>query len=72
MALSSRHPRWPEARWLVYPVLVIAGIKMLLEDFPSGRPLTLFIALALVGGALILVSKVLPRRDVAAGAAGSA
>jgi len=64
MALSSRHPRWPEARWLVYPVLVIAGIKMLLEDFPSGRPLTLFIALALLGCALILVSKVLPRRSV--------
>jgi hypothetical protein len=62
MALSSRHPRWPEARWLAYPVLVIAGIKMLLEDFPSGRPLTLFIALALLGGAMILVSKALPRR----------
>lgn len=61
MALSSRHWRWPEARWLAYPVLVIAGIKLLLEDFPSGRPLTLFIALALVGGALILVSKALPR-----------
>lgn len=61
LAISSRHWRWPEARWLAYPVLVLSGIKLLLEDFPSGRPLTLFVALALVGGALILVSKTLPR-----------
>ncbi len=43
-----------EARWLVYPVLVLGGFKMLLEDFPAGRPLTLLVALALYGGALIL------------------
>jgi len=62
LALSSRHKRWPEARWLVYPVLVLVGIKLIFEDFPNGRPLTLFIALALVGGALILVARLL-RRD---------
>lgn len=62
LALSSRFPRWPEARWLAYPVLIAVGIKLAIEDFPSGRPLTLFIALALVGGALILVSRLLPRR----------
>jgi hypothetical protein len=63
LALSSRHRRWPEARWLAYPVLATVGVKLLLEDFPNGRPLTLFMALALVGGALILVSKLLPRRN---------
>jgi hypothetical protein len=62
LALSSRHKRWPEARWLVYPVLALVGIKLILEDFPNGRPLTLFIALALVGGALILVAKLLRRQ----------
>lgn len=62
LAVSSRYRRWPEARWLAYPVLVAVGAKLLMEDFPSGRPLTLFIALALVGGALILVSRLLPRR----------
>jgi hypothetical protein len=63
LALSSRYRRWPEARWLAYPVLIAVGIKLLLDDFPHGRPLTLFIALALVGGALILVSKLVPQRS---------
>jgi hypothetical protein len=63
LALSSRYKRWPEARWLAYPVLVAVGFKLVFEDFPNGRPVTLFMALALVGGALILVSKLLPRRN---------
>ena len=57
LALSSRHDRWTEARWLAYPLLALVGIKLILEDFPNGRPLTMLIALALVGGALILVAK---------------
>ena len=61
LALSSRHKRWPEARWLVYPVLVLVGVKLFLEDFPNGQPVTLFVALALVGSALILVAKLLAR-----------
>jgi hypothetical protein len=61
LALSSRYKRWPEARWLVYPVLVVVGFKLLLEDFPNGEPGTLFVAFALVGSALILVSKLLSR-----------
>lgn len=64
LALSSRHKRWPEARWLVYPVLTLVGIKLFLEDFPNGQPVTLFVALALVGSALILVAKLLGR-DIA-------
>jgi hypothetical protein len=62
LALSSRFNRWPEARWLVYPVLVLVGFKFLLEDFPNGRPVTLFVAFALLGSALILVAK-LTRRE---------
>ncbi len=61
LALSSRYKRWPEARWLVYPVLVLVGFKLFLEDFPNGRPVTLFVAFALVGSALILVAKLLSR-----------
>ena len=61
LALSSRYKRWPEARWLVYPVLILVGFKLLLEDFPNGEPVTLFVAFALVGGALILVAKLLSR-----------
>ncbi len=59
LALSSRFKRWPEARWLVYPVLLLVGIKLLLEDFPHGQPATLFVALAVVGGALLLVARLL-------------
>ena len=61
LALSSRFKRWPEARWLVYPVLILVGFKLLLEDFPHGDPVTLFVAFALVGSALIVVSKLLSR-----------
>ncbi len=66
LALSSRYRRWPEARWLAYPVLVAVGVKLVFEDFPHGRPATLFIALALVGGALILVARLLPKRQARA------
>ena len=61
LALSSRFKRWPEARWLVYPVLILVGFKLLLEDFPHGDPVTLFVAFALVGSALIVVAKLLSR-----------
>ena len=61
LALSSRFKRWPEARWLVYPVLLLVGVKLLVEDFPNGQPVTLFVALALVGSALLLVAKLLSR-----------
>jgi hypothetical protein len=63
LALSSQHRRWPEARWLVYPVLVLVGIKLFLEDFPHGQPATLFVALAFVGTALLLVARLLRRED---------
>jgi hypothetical protein len=66
LALSSRYRRWPEARWLVYPVLILVGIKLLVEDFPNGQPATLFIALGLLGGALLLVAKLL-RREIGDG-----
>ncbi len=61
LALSSRYKRWPEARWLVYPVLILVGFKLFLEDFPNGEPATLFVAFALVGSTLILVAKLLSR-----------
>lgn len=66
LALSSRFKRWPEARWLVYPVLLLVGVKLLLEDFPNGQPATLFVALALVGSALLLVAKLLNRGTIEA------
>ena len=53
--------RAPEARWLAYPVLLLVGIKLFIEDFPHGQAATLFVALAFVGSALLLVARLLRR-----------
>jgi hypothetical protein len=42
-----------EGAWLVYPLLILTGLKFLLEDFRAGRPATLFVSFALYGLALI-------------------
>jgi hypothetical protein len=52
-AYASRRDAWREAGWLTYPLLVLLGAKLLMSDVPSGRPLTLFLALAAYGIALI-------------------
>jgi hypothetical protein len=59
LALSSRFRRWPEARWLVYPLLVLVAIKLFAEDFPNGQPASLFVALFFVGSSLLAVARLL-------------
>jgi hypothetical protein len=61
LALAGRSSRFREATWLVYPVLALGALKLLVQDLPQGRPLTLFLSLALFGGALILAPRVLRR-----------
>ena len=61
LAISSRHWRWPEARWLAYPLLILVAIKLFSEDFPHGNAATLFVSLAFVGSAVLLVAKVIKR-----------
>jgi hypothetical protein len=61
LAVSSRHWRWPEARWLAYPLLILVAIKLFAEDFPHGQAATLFVSLAFVGSAVLLVAKVIKR-----------
>ena len=61
LAWSSRYPRWPEARYLVYPVLVLVCIKLFVEDFPLGHPGSLFVALAFIGTALLLAAPLLKK-----------
>jgi hypothetical protein len=63
LAALGRIPAWAEARWLAWPVLGIAGVKMIVEDLPRSRPATLFLAFALYGAALILVPR-LRRREL--------
>ncbi|HEX9049784.1 MAG TPA: hypothetical protein VF841_04560, partial [Anaeromyxobacter sp.] len=64
----GRCTAFKEAGWLVYPALGAIGLKILLEDLQRSRPATLFLAFALYGGALIVVSRVRHRPREAHGA----
>jgi hypothetical protein len=57
VAWVGRHARFREWGWLVYPLLIGIGVKMVSEDFKHSRPATLFIAMALFGTALILAPR---------------
>ncbi|HSD28006.1 MAG TPA: hypothetical protein VLL75_11935, partial [Vicinamibacteria bacterium] len=59
LAWTSRRGAFRELSWLVYPLLGLGALKLLLEDLPKGRPVTLFLAFALFGGALIAVPRLL-------------
>jgi hypothetical protein len=67
IAWGARHGRFKEWAWLVYPLLVIVGLKMVAQDFKYSRPATLFIALALYGIALIVAPRLRRARDLAPG-----
>ena len=57
LAWAGRSERFRESAWLLYPLLAAGGLKLLVEDLPRSRPATLFIALALYGGALIVAPR---------------
>jgi hypothetical protein len=63
LAWVGRQDRFREAGWLLYPVLVAGGLKLLLEDLPHSKPATMFLALALYGGALIAAPRLGHRRS---------
>jgi hypothetical protein len=62
VAWVGRHARFREWDWLVYPLLVGTGLKMVAQDFMHGRPATLFVALALYGAALIMAPRLRRRQ----------
>lgn len=53
-----------EAGWLAWAVLGGAAFKLFLQDFPGGRPVTLFAAFVLCGLSLMAVSRILRRRPL--------
>ena len=57
-AAAGRWQPASELPWLAYPVLGLTALKLLAEDFPHGRPATLFLALTLLGCGLLAVAKV--------------
>lgn len=64
LALACRWDRFADMRLLVYPVLTMVALKLLVEDFRVGRPLTLFITFAIYGGALIAAPRLRRRRHL--------
>jgi hypothetical protein len=69
LALADRAWAFAEGAWLVYPLLVLTGLKFVLEDFRAGRPATLFLGFALYGLALIVGPRLCRRTGSAEGAA---
>jgi hypothetical protein len=57
LAWAGRFPAWREAGWLAYPLLVVVGLKLVLENLARSRPSSLFVDFALFGTALILVPR---------------
>jgi len=57
LAWAGRRWSLQELTWFVYPVLIAGGAKLLWEDFHYGQPVTLFLVLALYGGALIVTPR---------------
>ena len=62
LALASRHGGLSELSWAVYPLLVLAGIKLLLEDVRTGDPAMLVVGFAAYGLALIFGPRIIRRR----------
>lgn len=69
LALASHWPRLREAEWLVYPVLIAGGAKLVFEDVRTGVAGGLLLSFGLYGMALMLVAR--SARRSSTGAAGS-
>ncbi len=65
LAWTGRYERFLEGGWLVYPVLLAGGVKLLVEDFPHSRAAMLFVTLALYGFALIAAPRITRGRQEA-------
>jgi hypothetical protein len=72
LAWLGGHGYFEEGRWLTYVVLVVGGLKLLMNDFVVGRPATLFGSLAVYGAGLILAPKWARRAKAAAAPAATA
>ncbi len=73
VAWIGSRARFIEWGWLVYPILIVAGFKMVLEDFMTSRPGALAIALALYGASLVFAPRIRrPRQQNLSSRAGAA
>lgn len=56
-AWATRWPRLSSGGVLVYPVLLLTGLRLVVEDLRHSTPSTLFVAFAFYGAALILAPR---------------
>jgi len=63
--LSWAGPRWKrqELIWLLYPLIALGALKLVAEDFRQGRAVTMSLSLLCYGGALVLVPRLVRRRE---------
>ena len=61
LALADRLWALIEGAWLVYPLLVLTGLKFLVEDVRAGQPASLFVSFALYGLALFVGPRLVRR-----------
>lgn len=59
LARLWRSTRRNELRTLAYVVLVAGGLKLVVEDLPTGRPMTLFVSFVFYGAALLLIPRLM-------------
>jgi hypothetical protein len=59
-AALSRIRRHPELVWAAYGALAIAAFRMLADDLPHGRPMTMFLSFIVFGGAMIIAPRLVP------------
>jgi len=57
LALAGARLGLQETRWLVFPVVVLGGVKLLAHDVRLGRPATLVASLAVYGLVLVLLPR---------------
>jgi hypothetical protein len=62
LAAAARVSSGRELGWLAYPVLAVAGVKLIAEDLHVSSPAMLFLVLAVYGLSLILTAKLFGRR----------
>lgn len=72
LAFLGRTRHRPELLWVSYATLSYAGLKVLIEDLPNGRPTTLFVTFVLVGSVLMLLPRLIRRPAAVAPAAPAA
>jgi hypothetical protein len=61
LAAAGRTTLFLELGWLVYPVLLVGGIKLAMDDVPHSTPAGLVLAFGVYGAALILAPRIVRR-----------